>query len=111
MSALLAGWSCRVMLASGSVEAVKLLSSKAERPDVLIVDYHLDQEGDGIHCVDRLRRQLGADLPAVLVTADRSDAVRLRAASTGLAILHKPVKPAALRALLMRLLAVRMAAE
>ncbi len=111
MKALLGGWSCRVILAAGSREALSLLSSTAARPDVLIVDYHLDQQGDGIDCVERIRRHLGVDLPAVIVTGDRSDAVRSRAASLGLAILHKPVKPAALRAILMRLVAVRLAAE
>ncbi|HYM03846.1 MAG TPA: PAS domain-containing hybrid sensor histidine kinase/response regulator [Stellaceae bacterium] len=109
--ALLESWSCRVMLASGLREATTLAAAAATPPDILIVDYHLDRDGDGVDCVEALRRLCGRELPAVLVTADRSDAVRARAAAIGLAILHKPVKPAALRSLLMRLLAVRIAAE
>ena len=111
MKTLLESWSCRVMLAPGLREALALLAGGGARPDAMIVDYHLGRAGDGVDCVEELRRHLGTDLPAVLVTADRSDAVRSRAIATGLAILHKPVKPAALRALLMRLLAIRMAAE
>jgi CheY-like chemotaxis protein len=81
------------------------------KPELLIVDYHLDQSGDGADCVEALRRAYGAALPAVIVTADRSEAVRARALARGLMVLHKPVKPAALRSLLMRLLATRQAAE
>jgi len=111
MKTLLESWSCRVLLAPGLPEAIELLAARATKPDILIVDYHLDRNGDGVHCIESLRRRFGAELPALLVTADRSDAVRSCATSIDLPILHKPVKPAALRALLMRLLAVRVAAE
>jgi len=111
MKTLLESWSCRVILARGLREAVTWACADATPPDVLIADYHLDSDGDGVHCVEDLRRRCGASLPALLVTADRSEAVRRRAAAAGIAMLHKPVKPAALRALLTRLLAVRVAAE
>ena len=58
-----------------------------------------------------VRQACGIELPAVIITADRSDAVRLRALGQGITVLHKPVRPAALRAQLMRLLATRAAAE
>jgi hypothetical protein len=38
-------------------------------------------------------------VPAALVTADRDPALRLRARAQQVELLHKPVKPAALRAL------------
>jgi Na+/proline symporter/signal transduction histidine kinase/CheY-like chemotaxis protein len=111
MQALLESWSCRVLLARGLREAVALAVAEPLKPELLIVDYHLDQSGDGADCVEALRRAYGAVLPAVIVTADRSEAVRARALARGLMVLHKPVKPAALRSLLMRLLATRQAAE
>jgi signal transduction histidine kinase/CheY-like chemotaxis protein len=111
MRALLEGWSCRVLLARGLVEAVALASAESAKPELLIVDFHLDQSGDGIDCVDALRRAYDAHLPAVLVTADRSETVRIRAFAHGISVLHKPLKPAALRAVLMRLLATRQTEE
>jgi Na+/proline symporter/signal transduction histidine kinase len=111
MQALLESWSCRVLLARGLREAAALAVAEPLKPELLIVDYHLDQSGDGADCVEALRRAYGAVLPAVIVTADRSEAVRARALARGLMVLHKPVKPAALRSLLMRLLATRQAAE
>jgi len=114
MRALLESWSCRVLLAQGLAEAAVLVSAGPRRPDLLVVDYHLDQSGaggDGADCVAALRRLCGDDLPAVIVTADRSEDTRMRALAAGISVLHKPLKPAALRALMMRLLATREAAE
>ena len=42
----------------------------------------------------------GAPIPAALVTADRSEDLAQRARSADFPLLHKPVRPAALRALL-----------
>ena len=50
--------------------------------------------------VDALRATWGHVVPAALVTADRDPMLRLRARSRQVELLHKPVKPAALRALL-----------
>jgi CheY-like chemotaxis protein len=47
-----------------------------------------------------LRRSIGTDLPAILITADRSRRVRDEARRRDVPVLNKPVKPAALRALL-----------
>ncbi len=41
---------------------------------------------------------MGGHLPAALVTADRSAAVRALAEDRGVTVVTKPVKPAALRA-------------
>ena len=79
-------------------------------PDVLLVDYHLDK-GDGIDAAKQLRWKLGGSLPAVLVTADRSKRVRDTARATEMEVLNKPVRPAALRALLAACRATRAAAE
>jgi CheY-like chemotaxis protein len=74
------------------------------------VDYHLDR-GDGIAAIAELRGSLGAALPAILVTADRSASVRAAAQQQGIQVLHKPIKPAALRALLAQWRMQRVAAE
>ena len=47
----------------------------------------------------------------MLITADRSEESRDWPSSCGLPVLNKPIKPAALRALMMRLMATRQAAE
>jgi Na+/proline symporter/signal transduction histidine kinase/CheY-like chemotaxis protein len=111
MRTLLESWSCQVLVARGRGEAAALALSPQPKPELLIVDYHLDRSADGVDCVEALRRGYNATIPAVIVTADHSPAARSHASSRGLVLLHKPVKPAALRSLLMRLLAARQAAE
>jgi Na+/proline symporter/CheY-like chemotaxis protein len=108
---LLGGWSWRVATATGIEAALELAERGAAVPDMLIVDYHLGDSGTGIDCIAALRRRYGVDIPAVITTADRSEEVKARAQALGLSILNKPLKPAALRALAMRSLAGRQAAE
>jgi CheY-like chemotaxis protein len=53
----------------------------------------------------------GRDVPAIVITADRSTRVRDAARAEGAHVLNKPVKPASLRALMMQWRVLRVAAE
>ncbi|WP_417685080.1 NahK/ErcS family hybrid sensor histidine kinase/response regulator [Roseibium sp.] len=110
MRHLLENWHCDVVTARDDVEATHKLTEAGKTPDVVVIDYHLD-EGTGIDAVVRLRWKFGARLPAILVTADRSRSVRAEAASKSIDMFNKPVKPAALRAHLARCRAELSAAE
>ncbi|MCK0207308.1 PAS-domain containing protein [Starkeya koreensis] len=110
METLLSGWGCTVLKAPGVSEALAMLREKRVSPDILLVDYHLDK-GDGIDAAKQLRWKLGPSLPAVLITADRTKRVRDTARATEMEVLNKPVRPAALRALLAQCRATRAAAE
>ena len=107
MRLLLGKWGCRVTVAPGLAAARAAL---AEPPDAIVADYHLD-EGDGLAAIAALREALGFETPAILATADRSVEVRDAARAANVDIIHKPLKPAPLRALLARCLALRAAAE
>src|SRR6266516_3868155 len=109
METLLAGWGCRVLKAPDLEEAIALVAEGKITPDGLLVDYHLDK-GNGIAAITELRRRFGADLTAILITADRSPRVREDARANGIQLLNKPLKPAALRALLTQWRMQRLAA-
>jgi CheY-like chemotaxis protein len=109
MQTLLGGWGCRVLTAADLRGAQAALAQAKARPNGLLVDYHLG-EGNGIDAIVQLRWQLG-DLPAILITADRSPRVREDARARDIQVLHKPIKPAALRALLAQWRVQRVAAE
>jgi len=103
MQTLLERWSCRMTFVSGLSELANLITSKAYRPGLVLADYHLDRGETGLEAVLRLRSAYGADLPAVVITADHTAEV------AGLVaphcdILRKPVRPAELRALMHHLL-------
>jgi CheY-like chemotaxis protein len=99
MDALLSGWGCRVLRAPDLATAVRAVATSQIAPNGLLVDYHLDQ-GNGIEAIVELRRRFGADLPAILITADRSLGVGAEAQAHDVKVLRKPLKPAALRALM-----------
>jgi Na+/proline symporter/CheY-like chemotaxis protein len=109
METLLRGWGCAVIKAPDLATALAAGEDPDQPPNGLLVDYHLD-EGNGIEAIVGLRRHFGADLPAILITADRSPRVREEARAEGIQVLHKPIKPAALRALLAQWRVLRVAA-
>jgi Na+/proline symporter/signal transduction histidine kinase len=109
METLLRGWGCEVIKAPDLNLALGAIAESPTMPNGLLVDYHLD-EGNGIDAIVLLRRQYGADLPAILITADRSPAVREAARAQAIQVLNKPLKPAALRAMLAQWRVMRVAA-
>ena len=101
MKTLMARWGCKVHVFSQPdplIDQVKDLS-----PDIILADYHLDKE-NGLDVVCAVRERGRADLPAILITADRSAAVRNAAHALDITVMNKPLKPAALRALFGRLI-------
>lgn len=99
MSGLLENWGCDVRTATSLKEIAQLNMLEGWVPDLVLMDYHLDQTS-GLDAIEWLKQIVGGHLPAILVTADRTAAVRQLAETRGTAVLNKPVKPAALRALL-----------
>ena len=95
---------------SDELEELYRLDASDTEPDGLLVDYHLDG-GNGVGAIAALRHRLQRDLPAILITADRSARVREEARAAGVHVLNKPIKPASLRALMTQWRVQRVAAE
>lgn len=101
MQALLRAWGCRVDLAADSQAARAYMA--AEQPDVVIADYHLDNGETGVELLEELRSTHARAFAAFVVTADHGGEADAAASAAGYRVLKKPVRPAALRALLTRL--------
>ena len=101
MHALLTRWGVTCDLALTPAQARRALL--ARRPDLLLVDYHLDAGEDGLAALDMLSAACSPPPPGALLTADTSPELAERARSLGYPLLRKPVKPAALRALVSQL--------
>ena len=96
MQALLQQWGCQVILARDLEQAIAALEGSA--PDVILADYHLDQGQTGSEAVEHLRGCFKRALPAIMITADRSDDCRDVLRESRIALLNKPVRPGKLRA-------------
>jgi signal transduction histidine kinase/CheY-like chemotaxis protein len=99
MRTLLTAWDAEVIAVSDPEAAIEAIEAVDGRVTGLLVDYHLDR-GNGVAAIRDIRRRFGENIPAILITADRSPHVRAAAREETIAVLNKPVKPASLRALI-----------
>jgi CheY-like chemotaxis protein len=98
LTTLLASWGWQVHAARNAAQA----RAVPWRPDVNILDFHLDGGQNGLD----VWRQLAAghpDVPTVMLTADRDGDLRQQLLEAGVGVLYKPLKPLALRQTLLRL--------
>ncbi|PKQ40484.1 hybrid sensor histidine kinase/response regulator [Pseudomonas sp. YY-1] len=106
MYSLLSRWGCQVWTARNRLECEHLLSEDV-RPQLALIDYHLDEGETGTELMAWLRTRLGEPVPGVVISADGRPELVAEVHAAGLDYLPKPVKPAALRALLSRHLTLR----
>jgi signal transduction histidine kinase len=104
MRSLLEGWGCNVITTSTPEEAEAGLASDAGPPDMLIVDYRLRRHASGIETIRRLHQVAGKRIPALVITGDTAPDRLREAQESGYPLLHKPVKPAQLRAVVRQLI-------
>lgn len=102
MAALLGQWGCEVLTATDQAAALAVLQGRA--PELILADFHLDHGVTGCQVVQQLREHFQQPLPAVIITADRSDQCRRALQQLGAPLLNKPLKPGKLRAVLSQLL-------
>jgi len=111
MALLITGWGCTVGQADSLAALDEIVARHEPPPEIIIADYHLD-DGNGIEAVLKLRQKYQADIPALIITADRTPEVRAEAERHDIGVQHKPVKPAAMRAYLTQVAGLkRVAAE
>jgi len=104
--ALLSRWGCQVLTARNRDAALEAVARGA-LPDLLLVDYHLEDSANGVELALALRSRLPGAVPCIIMTADQTQRSKRDAAEHGFELLYKPLKPAALRAMINRALAWR----
>ncbi len=103
MRELLRTWQCRVVAADSLENAIPQLGTLDGPPDVLVADYHLDENRTGLDALSTLQPLFPHRVPGIIITADRSDEVHNAVREAGFHLLNKPLKPARLRSLLAHL--------
>jgi signal transduction histidine kinase/CheY-like chemotaxis protein len=101
---LLGQWGVEVALAADLAEAQAVLADAAQF-DICLTDYRLPGELNGLTVIATLCALPGAPRAFCLVTGDMGADVLAAAAEAGVPIIHKPLHPARLRALLNHLAA------
>jgi len=102
-SALLGKWGCSVVTAASDEAALIQLTEREQRPDLIISDYHLANGKTGIEAIERIDAAFGASIPAILISGDTAPERLRDARDKGYTLLHKPVDPMRLRAVMHQL--------
>ena len=97
LTTLLESWGWQVHAARNVTQALLV----PWRPDINILDFHLDDGQTGLTAWRQLA-ELHTDVPTVILTADRDGDLRRQLLDEGASVLYKPLKPLALRQTLQR---------
>jgi CheY-like chemotaxis protein len=82
---------CSVRSAETGEEALALAIRSA--PQMVIADYRLPGDRNGLDTIVALRTQVGKDIPASIITGDLSGDIQARTKRAGVHFLHKPIQP------------------
>jgi CheY-like chemotaxis protein/anti-sigma regulatory factor (Ser/Thr protein kinase) len=99
---LLKNWGCRVVTAASDHDALGSLDR--DMPDLIISDFRLKQGRTGIEAIARIRDAFHAIIPAFVISGDISPERLSEVQASGHHLLHKPVNPMTLRAMMSRIL-------
>ncbi|MBS0251855.1 MAG: hybrid sensor histidine kinase/response regulator [Proteobacteria bacterium] len=104
MQSLLTRWGADVRPARDVEDVSEILADPEFSPAIVLADYHLKEGLFGIDIVSGIRSRISANIPAILITADRTPATAEAALRSRCELLLKPVRPGELRALMKHLL-------
>jgi signal transduction histidine kinase/CheY-like chemotaxis protein len=100
---LLGKWGYSVVTAASDEAALIRLAERGQHPDLIISDYHLANGKTGIEAIERIDAAFGASIPAILISGDTAPERLRDARDKGYILLHKPVDPMRLRAVMHQL--------
>jgi DNA-binding response OmpR family regulator len=97
MQTLLGGWGCEVLTARTVEQVLAQRAALAAGVDLVVVDYHLDNGLTGLDALQQLA-PLALRAPVLMITANYSNDLKQQVRALGYSLMHKPVKPAKLKA-------------
>lgn len=103
MQVLLEGWGCRVVVADSDADAIARLQADGLVPQIVVADYRLREGKTGVDAIRRIAAHFGTAISGVIITGDTASERLGEAKASGYILLHKPVAPGKLRALLQNL--------
>jgi CheY-like chemotaxis protein len=65
---------------------------EGKRPEVIISDYRLTKGDNGFKLIAAVRKQFGAELPAILITGDTDPTLMRSMQDSSISILYKPIE-------------------
>lgn len=104
MRTLLEGWGCKVITALSEEDLARQVDNYHAEANLLIADYHLDNDCNGLDAVARINARRTQPLPALMITANYSNDLKQQIRELGHTLMHKPVRPLKLKTAMSHLL-------
>lgn len=104
LTELLSSWGADVTAGESASQIQDRLQAESQPADLIIADFRLRENLNGIDAITALQQHHTADIPAILITGDTDPQRIQQAKNSGLVVLHKPVRAAQLRLVIQRVL-------
>tara|TARA_R110002167_G_scaffold214068_3_gene418797 strand:+ start:93602 stop:96166 length:2565 start_codon:yes stop_codon:yes gene_type:complete len=104
MLQLLEGWGCIVTTATSLHNLQQQVDINHDHADILIVDYHLDDDVNGLDVAKEINNCRACSLPVMMITANYSKHLKNEVKDSDILLLNKPVKPLKLKTSMLYLL-------
>jgi signal transduction histidine kinase/CheY-like chemotaxis protein len=98
MQTLFETWGAAVVCGETVESLIAAIGDLERYPDLIVADLRLADSRSGIDAVRQLRHELGAPIPAIIVSGDTGSSAEREARAAGLMLLSKPVVAATLHA-------------
>lgn len=104
LSSQLTEWGCQTFTAKDETAVKDILMAIPEKPRLIIADYHLDNDKNGVDLVVELLKNMQWNVPCVICSADPSEQVRQHTSEANFLFLRKPIKALALKRLIRQII-------
>jgi len=102
---LLSSWGYKAITAESHHDAIEQLRLTGEVPDLLLCDYRLADDVNGIEAIKHVNNFLKTELPCIIATGDLDKSIGEQTKRHSYKLLLKPVSPAKLKLYLRNMLA------
>ncbi|WP_425101097.1 PAS-domain containing protein [Tropicibacter sp. S64] len=97
---MLQSWGADVLPVRSTEEALRHVRDMGMPPDIILADYQLDGDDTGVRTIREIRALTRVKVPAILITANRSDTLMEAGRDIGFSVMTKPVQVSRLRPLI-----------
>ncbi|MDX2368765.1 MAG: ATP-binding protein, partial [Colwellia sp.] len=97
-------WGCNVLAVKDEKSLTSSLAEQDFTPMIIISDYHLDNDENGVDLIQRALSNQAWQVPCIICSADPSEQVREHTSSAQFYFMRKPIKALALKKLMKQLL-------
>lgn len=107
MKSQLEDWGCKVITATDHTSLTQTIESDSKKgfePALIISDYHLDNDNNGVDLIMHASNAYQWTAPCIICSADPSEQVREHTSRAGYSFMRKPIKALALKKLMRQLL-------